>query len=323
MAAAADRLPDSRTLHRRLRVALDDEGVVVLDRRPNVYAASFPTEVLACRLTNQKEVRLFCKYDLGTRDGSHGHRLGVAYEAEVYRELLAATGVSTPRFYGAWTDTTGNQAFLAIEYMNGAHRLNKSPDSSRSVVRAATWLAEFQRLVARRGLELPRSSTRRQGRDYYLGWSRRAAEYATRAGLPEVELELVREGFERSLDLLTEGELVAVHGELYPDNVLVHRECIRPIDWESAAMAVGEIDLASLVEGWAPDVLDACCAAYAGVRWPDGPPPDFTSRLDMARAYLHFRWIADRSSAPDRIRSAWRAQQLRSIGVRLGFLPVS
>ncbi|HEU4547211.1 MAG TPA: phosphotransferase [Microlunatus sp.] len=323
MAAAAGRLPDLRTLNHRLRVALDDEGVVVLDRRPDVYATSSPTEVLACRLTDQEEVRLFCKYDLGTRDGSHGHRLGVAYEAEVYRELLVATGVSTPRFYGAWTDTTGKEAFLVIEYLDGAHRLDQSHDSSRSMVRAATWLAEFQRLVARRGLELPRSSARRLGRDYYLGWSRRAAEYASRSGLHAAELELVRAGFERSLDLLTGGDLVPVHGELYPDNVLVHRERIRPIDWESAAVAVGEIDLASLVEGWGPDVSDACCAAYAGVRWPDGPPPDFTSRLDMARAYLHFRWIADGSSAPDRIRSAWRARQLRSIGARLGFLPVS
>ena len=165
MAGTAAQLPDSRTLTRRLRVALDDEGVVVLDRRPDVYATSSPTEVLVCRLTDQEEVRLFCKYDLGTRDGSHGHRLGVAYEAEVYRELLVTTGVSPPRFYGAWTDTTGNQAFLVIEYLDGAHRLDQCHDSSGSMVRAATWLAEFQRLVARRGLELPRSSARRLGRD--------------------------------------------------------------------------------------------------------------------------------------------------------------
>ena len=102
----------------------------------------------------------------------------------------------------------------------------------------------------------------------------------------------------------------------------MHEGDIRPIDWESTALAAGEIDLASLVERWPPDVVDACCAAYAHARWPAGPPSDSQSRLDMARIYLHFRWIAVRSTPRDSI-LRWRFEELRTIGARLGFLPVS
>ena len=183
------------------------------------------------------------------------------------------------------------------------------------------WIAKFQLLVTQRRLELPRSLARRHGHDYYLGWSQRAADSVARAGPHDAQLEPIKEGFERSLDLLTEGDLVPIHGEFYPRNVLVHEGDIRPIDWESTAMAAGEIDLASLVERWPPDVVDACCAAYAHARWPAGPPSDSQSRLDMARIYLHFRWIAVRSTPRDSIQ--WRFEELRTIGARLGFLPSS
>ena len=319
MAGTAAQLPDLRTLNHRLRVALGDAEALVLDRRPNAYVATFPAEIVTCRLADKQVVRLFCKHESGASDGSHGHRLGVAYEAEVYRQLLARAGVSTPRFYGGWTDGTGNHALLVIEYLDDALRVNETRDWRLSLLRTAVWIAKFQLLVTQRRLELPRSLARRQGHDYYLGWSQRAADSVARAGPHDAQLEPIREGFERSLDLLTEGEHVPIHGEFYPRNVLVHEGDIRPIDWESTALAAGEIDLASLVERWQPDVVDACCAAYAQARWPAGPPSDSQSRLDMARIYLHFRWIAVRSTPRDSMQ--WRFEELRTIGARLGFLP--
>lgn len=319
MPSTAIRLPDFTTLNRRLRVALGDDKALLLHRRPNAYVASFPAEIVTCRLGDERVVRLFCKYESGASDGSDGHRGGVVYEAEVYRHLLVRAGVSTPRFYGGWTDATGN-ALLVIEYLDEALRLTKSRDSSSFLVRAAVWIARFQRLATQRRLEAP-SLARRYGRDYYLGWSQRAADHVAHAGLRFPWLAPLREGFEGSVGLLTEGGHVPIHGEFYPRNILVHDGRIRPIDWESAALAVGEIDLASLVERWSSDVTDACRAAYARTRWPGRPPSDFGPRLDLARIYLHFRWIAAGSFLSAPARFVWRFDELRSAGERLGFLP--
>lgn len=320
MRSTAGRLPDFTTLNRRLRIALGDDDALLVDRRPNAYVASFPAEIVTCRLGDRRVVRLFCKYESGASDGSDGHRGGVVYEAEVYRQLLARAGMSTPQFYGGWSDATGNGGLLVIEYLEDALRLNKTRDSSSLLVRAAVWIARFQRLMTQRRLEAP-AHVRRYGRDYYLGWSQHAADHVARAGLHYHWLAPLREGFEGCLHLLTDGGHVPIHGEFYPRNVLVHGGRIRPVDWESAALAVGEIDLASLVERWSPDVTDACRAAYARTRWPGRPPSDFERRLDLARIYLHFRWIAAGSFLSAPARSLWRFEDLRSTGERLGFLP--
>jgi hypothetical protein len=320
VASTTEQLPELSTLSRRIRAALGDDEALVLDRRPHSSASSFPAEVVTCRTGDGSDMTLFCKHENGASDGSFGHRGGVAYEVEIYRHLLQLAGVSTPRFYGGWTDGTGNDALLVIEYMNDARLLKQSRDLSSSLVRAAAWIADFQRLTAQPRQAMPQPPAREYGPNYYLGWSQRAAGNVARAGVDCPWFEPVRDGFEHSLELLTGCERVPIHGEFYPHNVLVHGGRIRPIDWESAALAVGEIDLASLIERWPSAVTDACRAEYARTRWSDGPPSDFGPRLDMAGIYLHFRWIAARSSISARPPSVWRFDELRSIGERLGFL---
>ena len=318
MAGTAAQLPDLRTLNHRLRVALGDAEALVLDRRPNAYVATFPAEIVTCRLADKQVVRLFCKHESGASDGSHGHRLGVAYEAEVYRQLLARAGVSTPRFYGVDRRNReprppchrvpgrrpSGQRDPGLAAVPAAHRgVDREVPAARHTT--ATGAAAFAGQTARTRL-LPRLVAARSGLRCPCRTPRRSAG-ADQGGV-------------RTLTRPPDGgDLVPIHGEFYPRNVLVHEGDIRPIDWESTALAAGEIDLASLVERWPPDVVDACCAAYAHARWPAGPPSDSQSRLDMARIYLHFRWIAVRSTPRDSIQ--WRFEELRTIGARLGFLP--
>ena len=59
------------------------------------------------------------------------------------------------------------------------------------------------------------------------------------------------------------------------------------IDWESAALAAGEIDLAGLTWGWDDDLVALCEQEYCLTRWPDGTPADFALRLTAARVFLH------------------------------------
>ena len=46
-----------------------------------------------------------------------------------------------------------------------------------------------------------------------------------------------------------------IHGEYYPHNILFQSGVVRPVDWETAALAPGEIDLATLCEGWPPEEI--------------------------------------------------------------------
>jgi hypothetical protein len=74
---------------------------------------------------------------------------------------------------------------------------------------------------------------------------------------------------------------------------MVDGTCIRPTDWETAAIAPGEIDLVCLIDMWDPELAQACTDAYITARWPAGAPVDFAERLLAAELYLHFRWLGD------------------------------
>jgi len=65
------------------------------------------------------------------------------------------------------------------------------------------------------------------------------------------------------------------------------------VDWETAAIAPGEIDLATLTEGWPPEVSRQFEAEYQRARWPGGSPAGFQRNLDVARVYMQLRWLGD------------------------------
>jgi hypothetical protein len=95
---------------------------------------------------------------------------------------------------------------------------------------------------------------------------------------------------------------------------------VYPIDWESAAVAAGEIDLASLTEGWPAGYARQYERAYRKARWPNGAPADFERRLAAARLYLAFRWLANKPDRPPAADDLWYFRQLRSAGRRLGLI---
>ena len=108
-----------------------------------------------------------------------------------------------------------------------------------------------------------------------------------------------------------------IHGEYYPQNILYRDGKIHPIDWESTAIAAGEIDLASLIEGWTEEIVRQCQIQYQQARWPAGAPGEFDRTLCTAQLYLHFRWLSD---LPETTTNGWRFEQLHSAGKRLGLI---
>jgi hypothetical protein len=312
-------LPDAQTLTAGLTAALGGEGlagdpVTVLGREPNPYASTFASEIVTCRWPDGTERRLFCKYGAGADRGVHGHKGGVPYEARVYRFLLGPLQAGVPALYGAYTEGGTGRTWLICDYLGGSDLLHREP---AALARAARWIARFHSLSAARVRQAPLPFLNTYTTAYYLGWAHRTSCFAEGLRDRFPWLSRLCDHFEEATAVLLAPPLPVIHGEYYPGNILLHGGRIYPVDWESAAVAAGEIDLASLTERWSEAVARACEAEYRRVRWPGGAPADFGRRLAAARLYLAFRWLGERSDWTTDDSVAWRFEELRAAGERM------
>lgn len=292
--AAAD-FPDLDLLTVGLTAVLPGHatgGITVLHREPASHASTFPAEVVTCRCGDNREVRLYCKYGTDCGNEAHGHRGGVAYEANVYQRVLQPVKVSVAPFHGAYRENGSGRIWLILDYLDNNLRVSKVPDTN-AMLKPAHWIGRFHGIQESR-LSAVRSTLKTYDRDYYLGWARRTALFANCWHRSFPWLTDLCERFETLLDDLVAVPPTVIHGEYYPQNILVRDGVILPVDWESAAIAAGEIDLACLTENWPTDTARACEAEYVRARWPVGAPSNFGYRLDLARLYLFFRWLGDR-----------------------------
>ena len=332
-------LPDLQTLTINLTHVLRNHGFAgaqlsILDRQPNIYTATFPSEIVRCQLGNGRELRLLCKYGAGqstSLSGITGHRGGIPYEAAVYRHVLRTSQATTPTFYGAYSDVNTGHTCLVLAYLNNSARLQFTWKPPAAMALAARWIGRFHNDTEE---YLSRASTRfliRYDTQYYLGWARCTSLVAGHLCQRYPWLTTLCERFEDVLALLLASPPTVIHGEYYPSNVLFRGGTVYPVDWESAAVAAGEIDLAALTENWDSDIVRQCELEYQRVRWPNGPPADFERRLCSARLYLQFRWLCDdfTSKGTGRERPKWshewtdplyRLEQLRSLGECLGLI---
>lgn len=268
--------------------------VKILVRVVNPYASTYPSEILTCLFDDGTTRRLLVKrYIPGYHDG-HGFWSGGNYEADIYRNVLASIDLGTPRFAGAWPDVESGDVFLALEYVQGL-RLDKSPVGS--IVDAARWLGRLHQDATPIALDNP--SVRRYDEAFFRGWSERALEYTTMSRSDcDWMRPLVRRYQDVELPRLLQAPQVFVHGECYPENVIVDGDRVCTVDWQSAAIGPAGIDLASLTEGsWPEWVIDDCHAAYQRER-PLGLASDDAGG-DVAAARIHwaFRWLG--TSAED------------------------
>src|SRR5207244_1019356 len=111
--------------------------------------------------------------------------------------------------------------------------------------------------------------------DYYVSWSRRALRYGGAAAAEHPWLADLCGRYEEMAPVLSGRPQTVIHGEYTPHNVLWHDGRIYPTDWESAALAAGEIDLAILIEGWNEETVGDCVRAYRQARWPSAASVPF------------------------------------------------
>jgi hypothetical protein len=327
--AALSHLPDVARLASALAGVLGAgggraESVELLERRPNVYGSTFPSELIACRIGG-REYRLFCKYSGGVLDHHrrYGHRGGVGYEAAVYRAVLSQVGLPAARFYGAHVDGATGETWMFLEDLGPLPRAHRSHDPG-AMGHAARWAGAFHAAAEGLAAKLGGTLLRRYDTHYYRGWCERTAAFARpfRDEFPWLTRLCERFPAVAPHYLLAEPATV-IHGEYYPANVLWRADgTVIPVDWESAVVAAGEIDLASLTENWPEAATQHCAAEYARARWPGGAtPPKFDATLDAARVYLHLRWLGyDPTKTAESARNRWRFDALRDAAGRIGLL---
>jgi hypothetical protein len=332
--AACSQLPNRQTLAVGLTSVLRSQATI-LDRQPNTYASTFPSEIVRCQLGNGRELRLLCKYgaDHSTSlSGRTGHKGGVPYEAAAYRHVLRKSRATTPKFYGAYKDVETGDTWLILEYLDDSVRLRKMRESSAAMGLAARWIGRFHYTTEEHLSDASMRFLSRYDAEYYLGWARRTSLLVGNLRQRFRWLTSLCGRFEDVVALLLASPPTVIHGEYYPSNVLFRAGTVYPIDWESAAVAAGELDLATLTESWGAEIERLCELEYQRVRWPEGSPADFERRLCSARLYLQFRWLCHENrnlfteNGAGGERFDWshnvkvppyRLEQLRSLGERL------
>ena len=264
--------------------------VELVGRRFNPHSSSSLTEIVTCRGGEGADIEVLIKYG-GANDGhTNGpHRGGTQREALVYERVLGSQGIR-PRYYGRGIEQTTGRTWIALEYISGALRLNKGPQP-QSLLRGARWLGDFhakgENQIRRPELDfLPVYNQR-----YYTSWVSRTAMFARDT---VKQCSWFTEACERSTEafgLLVDSPHTTVHGEFYPKNILCHNGSVTPVDWESAAVAPAEIDLASLLEGWGADYSAKAVSEYCAARGLEPDDRQFGRRLSAARVYWRFRWL--------------------------------
>jgi hypothetical protein len=303
----------------RLTGATPTRPLRVLGCRP-INEGTFPSQLVECRRGRGRILRLFCKHGTGVENTGHGHRGGPPYEAQVYRYLADASASSLPPFRGSYDDPKTGGAWIVLDFLHGCQRIHLTCDPGNAMVLAAEWAGQFHTEQSASVKAAFSAGISCYDRSFYQGWARRTRRFAR----PQRErfpwLDRLCRRFETLIDELIAAPQTVIHGEYYPKNILLHEGKIIPVDWESAAIGPGMIDLASLTEGWTRDVTNRCEQAYRRAYQPGTAEPDFERRLALARVYLHLRWLGDRADWTSRPSSIWHFRKLRTLGSRLGIL---
>jgi hypothetical protein len=315
--------PRTRLLIKGLAAVLEQCGelhdrIEIIDRRANIEASTFPSEIVTCRLDGQRVLRLFCKYSIDLDREVYGHRGGVEYEARVYRSVLQQMEISVPRFYGVYEEPKSDRSWLILGYLADTVRVSRTSDLN-DMLKAAHWLGCFHVYNETRLKQEGLTFLRRYDAGYYLGWMRRALLFAKQQSRSLSWLHSLCARFETQVGELLSESLTVIHGEFYPQNVMVHQGVLYPVDWETAAIAAGELDLASLTDRWPAKIVRRCENRYWQARWQDSSPEGFDQRLQIARIYTQLRWLGDGFEVSTKD-CHWRLEQLRDLGLRLGYL---
>ena len=289
---------------RRLAGTPDDALLTdaqVVRRRSNWYTSSFATELVDVATADGERI-LFCKHGTDYVDELAGLRRGPGYEAEVYAAAAGVLERCAPRWYGAFSGDHGTT--VVTEYV-GYPRLDETETAS-AVVEASGRLGALHRRAA--DLAGEGRALNRYDRDHLERSLERPGRLARDSALREA-MEPIEARRSPLVDLLSQAGETLIHGELFAANVLIGESAVF-VDWETAGLGAGELDLAALTVGaWTDDVRTACEQAYASARWNGAVPEAHRSILAAARLYV-FTVLASHWAHDDTSGEPWLDRQI-------------
>ena len=305
--------------------AMDDETLAaglgaaeILERGELPARSSAACQVVACRMPDGARRKLFCKFAPLGPARQPTHRFGVAYEAQVYDQVLAAWRSDVPRLHGALLDEATQTVALALEYLDSAASLHHGSHPKAGLMAAAEWIARFHRWGETATVP---PFLHRYDTEFYRLWAQRASRCTSRLHERCSWLPDLCQRCQRRLPALLPPATI-IHGEYHANNILVYEGRNVPFDWESAALAAGEIDLANLTWGWADELAALCKLQYCLTRWPQGTPGDFALRLTAARVFLSLRWLGESEDADGTDAQIADVEELRPLAEKLQDLDV-
>jgi aminoglycoside phosphotransferase (APT) family kinase protein len=321
--------PDIQSLSSGLRSVLDVSNageLTILDRERNAYASGSLSEIVTCGLADGRTLRLLFKYARhpdATRYRQQADEQftvqswsNVPYEAEVYRHVLKPLQLSTPRFYGTYEEPGTGRLWLVLEYFADAVPFDELAESCYLRL-AASWLGRFHAAAERHPAATSLPFLRRRDAAYYADYAKQALLYAGPVRRSLSWLPQLCWMFENLITSVWTLRPTIVHGDYYRHNILFCDGTVHPVDWEDAAIDLGEMDLARLTDGWPANIRRSCEAEYQKARWPQGAPEDFERVLDTARLCLYFYEAGILPNWTTRNQGARLREKLRSLGKRL------
>jgi hypothetical protein len=326
--------PKRVDFHFELRAALDDmlgrhiakHGPIVrLKGESCADQTSFNLIDLEIEFADGNVLRLLLK-DLGIRNLHETARRvkpGFLYdplrEIKTYEEILGRNRLGTAHSYGAVVRPEEDLYWLFLEKISGL-RLCQVRDFS-AWLEAARWLAHLHTQFAGETEHLNRSAPLvRYDAAFYRLWLERFSNFQSAALRPAGWEPLVA-SYEEAIERLIRLPSTLIHGEFYASNILVEetREgCrIRPVDWETAAIGPGLIDLAALTSGaWSERERTEMAATYHGALLSEGMADvsldELLLAVDDCRLHLAIRWLgwAPDWSPPRENRHDWLGEAI-------------
>lgn len=256
-----------------------------------------------------------------------------AREAWMYDSVLRFDGIAdAPRLLSSGRARNGGHWLL----MEWAGSVDLSQVGRRAVwCEAASQLARLHEWGESRVEDLPDGALARwDDATMHMSWARRArraqAEHCRATGVGRDPLAPLWRRYQVVADRLAEMPKTLVHGDFNASNILVMPAAdgkrIRVIDWETAGVGPGLIDLASLISGRLPAaqriaMVAAYRASLGGSRLGALSTDDFNDALSWCRLALAVMWLgwSPRWSPPPAHAHDWRGDAL-TLARRLGLL---
>ena len=280
-------------------------------RRFSDYYSSYVMEELDLVLDDGRELQLIFKNLSrdGMLEGALRTKPYFLYnpmrEIDSYRLLFAAHPIGTAKFYGAHIEPATEQYWLFLERVPGTLLWQFGEDKVWRQV--AAWLGKVHRDLSREvegGSPAKLAHLNVYDEQYYWQWMSRARAFVERTACGDDRrlrsIEYLAEHFEQIVERLVQMPVTVIHGEFYPSNVLVQHEPgterVCPVDWETAAIGPGLMDLSALTSGsWTEEQRLRMAMNYYRAINPETRERQSADRflvdLDFCNLFMAIQWL--------------------------------